>query len=98
MGKVAIVPCDLRSRELFLVGLELPDNYMADYSVMGFMVDRFSASLTLLGAAGYSVTALASGAEVSVDGPAGVAAVRALLVTHGIGCEFADIADTIYQA
>jgi hypothetical protein len=40
MGKIALLPCDINSRGKYLSNRDLPQNYMADFTLMGFVVDR----------------------------------------------------------
>ncbi len=98
MGTIALVPCDCRSRALYLGNRELPANYMADFTVLGFVVDHYRQSITLLRSAGYTVEELQGGADIRIDTPRTLQQINGLLRANHISCDFADIADTLYQA
>ncbi len=98
MGTIALVPCDCRSRALYLDNRVLPDNYMADFTLLGLVVDQYRQSVTLLQSAGYMVEELPGGADIRIDTPAALQRIHMLLRANNISCDFADIADTLYQA
>ena len=98
MGKIALLPCDIESRGKFLGNRELPDNYMGDFTLMGFVVDRYQEALTLLTAAGYYLDEQQGGADIYVDTPLQLPEIQTLLAANNIMCDFSDIADTLYQA
>lgn len=98
MGTIALVPCDCRSRALYLDSRILPDNYMADFTLPGLVVDQYRQSVTLLQSAGYTVEEQQGGADICIDTPAALQRIHVLLRANHISCDFADIADTLYQA
>ena len=98
MGSIALVPGDCRSRAVYLSNRELPDNYMADFTVLGFVVDQYRQSVTLLQSAGYTVQELQGGADIRIDTPVALLQIHGLLRANHINCDLADIADTLYQA
>ena len=53
MGKIALLPCDSNSRGKYLANRELPNNYMGDFTLMGFVVDRYHEALSLLKKSSY---------------------------------------------
>ena len=55
MGKTVLISDSIRDRSEYLSNCTLPQNYMGDYSVMGFVVNRYSDSRSLLESAGYQL-------------------------------------------
>jgi hypothetical protein len=98
MTKLALVSCDPASRGRYLCGRDLPVQYMADFSILGFLVDRYHEACSILRKAGYALEPRNDGTEIIIGSRMDVAAIRNLLTGHSIRCEFADVADTIYQA
>jgi len=98
MGKIALLPCDIKSREIYLGNKELPQNYMGEFSLMGFVVDGYQEALTLLTSAGYKLDEQPGGTDISIDTPQRLPEIKAFLAANNIRCEFSDIADTFYQA
>lgn len=98
MGILALVPCDIHSREKYLGYRKLPTNYMADFTLMGFVVDRYQEARTLLISAGYRVDEQQGGSDIRITRPGHLLEIKALLTAHDIQCDFADVADTFYQA
>ena len=98
MATIALVPDDCRSRALYLGDRELPDNYMADFTLLGFVVGHYRQSISLLQLAGYSVEERQGGADIYIDTPRALQKITALLRANHIRCDLADIADTLYQA
>lgn len=98
MGTIALLPGDCRSRALYLGNRELPDNYMADFTLLGFVVGRYQEAVALLRAAGYRLEEQQGGADICVDTPGTLREIAALLHANSISCDLADIADTLYQA
>lgn len=98
MAKIALLPCDIKSRGTYLGNRELPDNYMGDFTLMGFVVDHYHEALTLLTSAGYQVDELEGGSDIRIDDPLQVPEIKTLLAANNIACDFSDIADTLYQA
>lgn len=98
MGKIALLPCDINNRGKYLGNRELPNNYMGDFTLMGFVVDRYQDALTLLTSAGYRLEEQEGGTDICIDNPMHLREISALLTENKISCDFSDIADTIYQA
>lgn len=98
MGTIALLPCDIKSRGTYLSNRDLPSNYMSDFTLMGFVVDRYHEALSLLISAGYRLEELEGGTNVSIDNPLHLTEIQTLLTANNIRCDFSDIADTLYQA
>ena len=98
MATIALLPCDLKSRATYLGNRELPSNYMGDFSLMGFVVDRYQDACTLLASAGYRLHQQAGGMDINIDTPLHLPKIKALLTANNIHCDWSDIADTLYQA
>ena len=98
MGKIALLPCDSHSRARYLENRELPYNYMADFTLMGFVVGQYQHAVSLLTSAGYRLDALECGADIHIDTPGNLREIKALLIGNNISCDLSDIADTLYQA
>ncbi len=98
MGILALVPCDMHSRGKYLSNRKLPTSYMADFTLMGFVVDRYQEAHTLLISAGYRIVEQDGGSDISITSPGHLLEIKALLTAHGIQCNFSDVADTLYQA
>lgn len=98
MGTIALLPCDMKSRATYLGNRELPDNYMSDFSLMGFIVDRYQDARALLATAGYRLDEQEGGTDVRIDNPQHLPKIKALLTANSIRCDWSDIADTLYQA
>ncbi len=71
---------------------------MADFTVMGFVVDRYSEALDLLSSAGFRLDQQEGGTGIFIDTPCRLPEIGALMAVNNISCEFSDIADTLYQA
>ncbi|TKB24117.1 hypothetical protein FCL47_19585 [Desulfopila sp. IMCC35006] len=98
MGKIALLPCDSHSRARYLDNRELPYNYMADFTLMGFVVGQYQLAVSLLISAGYRLDAQDGGTEIYIDTPGNLREIKALLTANNISCDISDIADTLYQA
>lgn len=98
MPQIALLPCNIMNRGAYLESRELPTKYMEDYSLMGFVVDRYQQALHVLSSAGYKIEEQTFGADITVNSPGLIPEIRDLLATHDIRCDISDIADTIYQA
>ncbi len=98
MAKIALLPCDIDSRGKYLGSKELPTNYMGDFTLMGFIVDRYQEAVTLLKNSSYLLDEQQGGADISIDRPQDLPRIKALLAANNIRCDFSDIADTLYQA
>ena len=98
MAKLIIVPEDVRSRAQYLNGSELPLNYMEDFSLMGFIVNRLAEARNLLAANGFSVQEQQVGITIQIESPLQLTEISSLFTSNNIRSTYADIADTIYQA
>lgn len=98
MAKIALLPSDIISRETYICNKELPNNYMGDFTLMGFVVDRYREALSLLSSAGYRLDQQEGGTDIFIDTPYRLPEIRALMAANNISCDFSDIADTLYQA
>jgi len=98
MGKIALLPYDIKSRGNYLGNRKLPDNYMGDFTLMGFVVDRYKEALILLTSAGYQLDEQDGGTDIYIDTAQRLQEIETLLVANKIRCNFSDIADTLYQA
>ncbi len=98
MTQLALVARDPASRGRYLCGRTLPVQYMADFSILGFLVDRYPEACCILRKAGYALEIHSDGTEITIASRQEIVAVHSLLAEHRIHCEFADVADTIYQA
>ncbi|MGB3211597.1 MAG: hypothetical protein WBB19_12905 [Desulforhopalus sp.] len=98
MGKIALLPCDIYSRGRYLANRDLPLNYMGDFTLMGFIVDRYQDAITLLTAVGYRLEERQGGTDICFDTPEHLLEIKDILTTNNITCNFGDIADTLYQA
>ena len=87
MGKIALLPCDCHSRALYLGDRELPDNYMADFTLMGFVVDQYQQSChTACDRQVIRVEELQGGADIRIDTPAALQQIQGLLHANHISC------------
>ncbi len=75
----------------------LPADYMADYSVMGLVVDRLDAALRLLEEKKFDVRQNGEGFEITLDSAGRIAEIAGLLQHNSIDTAMADIADQVYQ-
>lgn len=98
MGKIALLPSDYNIRGKYLGNIELPSNYMGDFTLMGFLVDRYQEAVDILTSAGYRLDKLEVGTDIHIETPGHLLKMKALLTANDISCDFSDIADTIYQA
>ncbi len=73
MAIIALLPGDTKSREIYLGNKELPQNYMGDFTLMGFVVDSYQEALTLLTSAGYQLDELESEGNLTTIGELGFA-------------------------
>lgn len=98
MAKIALLPSDIISRETYISNKELPNDYMGDFTLMGFVVDNYHEAVNLLLSAGYQVYYQKGGTDILIEAPYHLLKVRDLMAANNICCEFSDIADTLYQA
>ncbi|NNK95174.1 MAG: hypothetical protein HKP41_12560 [Desulfobacterales bacterium] len=98
MVKIALLPSDAISRGAYISNKELPNNYMGDFTLMGFVVDRYREALGLLSSAGYHLDQQEWGTDIFIDTLCCLPEIKAIMAANNISCEFSDIADTLYQA
>jgi len=100
MTNIALLPSDIYSRGIYLDSVDIPTNYMEDFTIMGFIVDQsnYRRALTLLTSAGYLLAEIEGGTDISISTPLHLTEIKALLTANDIRVEFSDIADTFYQA
>lgn len=98
MGRIVILPDDVKSSASYLSHHPLPLSYMSDYSVMGLRVNRYRDALVLLRESGYQLAEKNCGTDVGIRGPGHIQDIRQLLAANDIACEIGDIADSLYQA
>ncbi len=96
--KIALLPGDCVSKAEYLAQQKLPDNYMSDFTLLGFTVDRFDDALALLDGDGYRTERVAEGADVYLKGRESIFEIKDLFSKNSIDCSFSDVADTLYQA
>ncbi len=75
----------------------LPANYMADYSVLGLLVDRLDTALRVLKEKKFEVLKKADGFEITIDGAGRISEIVNLLHQNGIDYALDDIVDQVYQ-
>jgi hypothetical protein len=75
----------------------LPDFYMADYSVLGILVNRLDGATGVLGSNGYTVEVIKAGraAEVAVESCGQIRDILDLLTGQGICCSVGDTIDEV---
>jgi hypothetical protein len=98
MGTIALLPCDVNSKAKYLASRTLPPNYMEDFSLMGFVVDRYNEALNLLILHSYQLEKQKGGVDIYIHTAEDLQKIRSLLNANNISCDFSDIADSIYQA
>lgn len=98
MARIPILPDNQQELEKYLGKQHLPRNYMEDFSILGFVAEKFEAALTLLAANGFEMQIHNIGAEIDITSSSEILTIRDLLLAHDINCSYRDIAETIYQA
>lgn len=88
----------IRDRSEYLNSCTLTQNYMGDFTVMGFVVNRYNDSRSLLESAGYQLIEKYGATTIVFDNHRSLLDIKALLAVHGIRCTYLDIADCFYQA
>jgi hypothetical protein len=100
MGRYPIVtnPHMNDTTETFVIPLStLPANYMSDFTVLGLHVSRCDDATVILEENDFRIIRSATGAEVILETPGQVRLAVDTLHARGIGCEVADVAQTLYQ-
>lgn len=98
MSKIAICPNCAKSRARYLEGVTIPEKYMEDFTLMGFVVENYREAVSLVKSVGFMVAECDGGTEIDVTGPEQLTEIQSLLTAHKLQSVFSDIADTIYQA
>ena len=75
----------------------LPDFYMADYSVLGLLVASLDRAHQALADKDFAVQKNPDYLEVEIDGAGQLSEIVNLMSQNGIDCGIADIVDQIYQ-
>lgn len=98
MLKIALVTNNNRCKANYLETLQLPTNYMEDFTKLGFTVINFEEAFHILQSAGIEVAKAATGAEIQLNNYSEIEAIQQLFSSHNLISDFSDIADTMYQA
>lgn len=98
MGSLLLVDRRSLQTEDMFENIEIPVWYMADYSLMGFVVDRLDDSIRILENAGYRLEHQRRCAMIYHDGAGDVLRIQRTLTESHIGTVYRDIAETFYQA
>ena len=75
----------------------LPADYMADYFVMGLVVDQLDAALRVLKEKKFEVRQKGQCFHITIDSAGRIAEIAGLLQKSRIDTAMADIADQVYQ-
>ena len=76
---------------------DLPDFYMADYSILGLLVASLDKAYQVLEDKEFAVNKKTDHIEVNVDSAAQISEIVNMLSQNGIDCGLADIVDQVYQ-
>lgn len=98
MIRLTLIKDGARYRSRYIERIELPIDYMNDFSLMGFSVDRYQDAIDLLCSSGYIVKTSGENSEIQISSHSDIPEIQALFLRSGIVCSYSDIADTIYQA
>ena len=98
MAKIALLSCDTDSKAKYLETIQLPATYMEDFTLLGFVVDRYQDALSLLTDYRYRFDELNGGADIFIDAPQDLLKISSLFKANNIKCDISDIADSLYQA
>jgi len=75
----------------------LPANYMADFTVLGLVVDRLGAALRILEEKKFKIHKNPDGYQINIEGAGRMPEIADLLRQSGIDYALADIVDQVYQ-
>lgn len=95
---IVLVADSWRSREAFIEQLDLPLNYMGNFSLLGIIVADVAAAGRSLRQAGYKVLDKNGAADIFFHGRQQVPTLLEVLRKGGVHAELRDIAETLYQA
>lgn len=98
MGTIALLPDDQKRKEIYLSSHRLPEKYMEDFTLLGFVVDQLDRSVFLLERAGYHVEKERGGAEIRLEAYSQLMEISSLFRDNRIEHSFGDVAESIYQA
>lgn len=98
MAKIVLIADDCRSKAVYLESCQLPDFYMADYSIQALAVRQYGEACDLLRRAGYTLLDKAVSVDIIIDHAGKLMEIHSLFRQNGIQAELSDIADTLYQA
>ena len=96
MGVLPLIEKNSKQR-LCLGNKDLPANYMADFSVMGLVVEQVEAVLRILKDKKFDVRKNAQDFEIAFDGAGQITELVNLLQQNRIDYTLADIVDQVYQ-
>lgn len=98
MATIPLLSTDQNHKELYINSSGLPDNYMADFSLMALVVDHYDKAAAIIGAAGFGIEKIHGAAQIHMRHATDILDIKKLLMQNRVECELADIADTLYQA
>ena len=98
MVTVTVIAEEPASRAHYLSSQTLPLRYMEDFTLMGFVVDRFAQAKALLVSHGFYIKEQGQGIEVIIADHRGVAEISSLFAENNIFSTYGDLAETMYQA
>lgn len=75
----------------------MPDFYMADFSLLGLMVDDYDRTLSLIRTRSLPLKKTSAGVEFPFKHSDQLQTLVCFLQSSGINCGISDIADQIYQ-
>ena len=76
---------------------ELPDFYMADYSILGLLVTSLDKAMHIFAEKDIEMHIKSDHLAVNVDNAAQMSEIVNLLNQNGIDCRISDIVDQVYQ-
>ena len=76
---------------------ELPDFYMADYSIMGLLVANLDKAIQVFAEKDIEMRIKSDHLEVNVADAVQISEIANLLNQNGIDCGLSDIVDQVYQ-
>ncbi len=98
MSRIALCSDNVKSRAGYLQHRGVPDNYMGDFSLMGFVVSHYEDAVRVLVAKGCQLVKVEGAADILVDSLTEIHTIQKVLTEKNITCVYTDIADTLYQA
>ena len=98
MAKIPIIANNYIARSTYLESIILPNSYMEDFTIQGFVVERIDEARALLVEDGYTLADEGASANILIECINDMQSIQSLFERHGIAAQLMDIADTIYQA